>query len=106
MWSEDRQGPDSRWRELLNCKAGEEPAGTSTSKASLQAFNQAFGEPSAKPFIGRYNDLVQNWLGLVTTAGLSRREFMEAQCLFAAKIGVLENYLTPPTLSETRCYVN
>ena len=48
---------------------------------------RAEGEPSAKRFIGRYNDLLQNWLGLVTTAGLSQREFIEAQCLFAARVG-------------------
>ena len=48
---------------------------------------RADGEPSAKPFIGRYDDLLKNWLSLVATARLNQREFMEAQCLFAARVG-------------------
>jgi hypothetical protein len=48
---------------------------------------RAAGEPSAKRFIGNYNDLLRNWLRLVADAGLSQREFMEAQCLFASKVG-------------------
>lgn len=43
------------------------------------------GEVSAKRFIGSYPDLLQNWLRLVGTAGLSKREFIEARASFAAK---------------------
>jgi hypothetical protein len=48
---------------------------------------RAEGDVSAKRFIGSYPDLLQNWLRLVGTAALSKREFIEAQALFAAKVG-------------------
>jgi hypothetical protein len=54
---------------------------------------RAEGEASAKRFIGNYNDLLRNWLALVAIAGLSQREFMEAQCLFASKVG----FFSPPS---------
>ena len=51
------------------------------------------GESSANVFIGRYLDLVRNWLGLLAAACLTKDETVEAQLLFAAKIG----YFGPTT---------
>lgn len=45
------------------------------------------GDPGASHFLGSYADLLRNWLQLIAAAGLSQREFIEAQCLFAAKVG-------------------
>ena len=45
------------------------------------------GAPGASHFLGSYPDVLRNWLRLVAAAGLSQCEFIEAQCLFAAKIG-------------------
>lgn len=42
------------------------------------------GNPGASQFLGSYADVLRNWLRLIAAAGLSRREFIEAQCLFAA----------------------
>ena len=39
--------------------------------------------------LGSYSDVLRNWMRLISSAGLSSREFMEVQCLFAAKIGFL-----------------
>jgi hypothetical protein len=38
-------------------------------------------------FLGSYADVLRNWLRLIAAAGLSQREFIEAQCLFASKVG-------------------
>ena len=48
---------------------------------------RAQGDVGANRFIGNYADLLRNWLRLVGAAGLSKREFMEAQGLFAARVG-------------------
>jgi hypothetical protein len=45
------------------------------------------GEPGASHFLGNYVDVLRNWLSLIAAAGLSQRELIEAQCLFAAKVG-------------------
>ena len=45
------------------------------------------GDPAASHFLGSYADVLRNWLRLIAAAGLSQREFVEAQCLFAAKVG-------------------
>jgi hypothetical protein len=45
------------------------------------------GEASETHFIGSYADLLRNWLALIAIAGLTTRELIEAQTLFAAKIG-------------------
>jgi hypothetical protein len=45
------------------------------------------GESRANVFIGRYSDLIRNWLGLLAVACLSTDEKVEAESLFAAKIG-------------------
>jgi hypothetical protein len=37
--------------------------------------------------LGRYSDLLWNWLQLISRADLTSREFMEVQYLFAQKIG-------------------
>jgi hypothetical protein len=42
----------------------------------------------ASHFLGSYADVLRNWLRLMAAAELSRREFIEAQCLFAAKVGL------------------
>jgi hypothetical protein len=48
---------------------------------------RAHGETAAKHVLGRYADLLRTWLRLVSAAGLSQHECIEAQCLFASKIG-------------------
>src|SRR5438309_7631736 len=45
------------------------------------------GEVGANHLIGRHADLARNWFGLMTAAGLTRQEWIEAAALFAAKIG-------------------
>ena len=51
--------------------------------------SRADGEVSANHFIGRYPDLLRNWLRLIAAAELTTRELIEAQAAFAAKIGFL-----------------
>jgi hypothetical protein len=48
---------------------------------------RADGESGANHFIGTYSDLLRNWLGLIGVAGLTTRELIEAQALFAAEVG-------------------
>ena len=45
------------------------------------------GEVGANHFIGLYSDLLRNWLCLLAAAELTTTEKMEAEALFAAKIG-------------------
>ena len=45
------------------------------------------GQVSTNHIIGAYTDLLQNWVALLTVAGLTTQEWIEAQGLFAAKIG-------------------
>ena len=45
------------------------------------------GEVGANHFIGNYDDLLRNWFGLLDAAGLTTIEQLEAEALFAAKIG-------------------
>ena len=45
------------------------------------------GELSSNHIIGAYADLLQNWVALLTVAGLSTQEWIEAQGLFAVKVG-------------------
>jgi hypothetical protein len=47
---------------------------------------RAEGEAGAN-LIGSYADLLRNWLALIAAAGLTTAERMEAESLFAAKIG-------------------
>jgi hypothetical protein len=39
--------------------------------------------------IGCYDDLIRNWQALLACAGLTKTERIEAECLFASKIGYL-----------------
>jgi hypothetical protein len=39
--------------------------------------------------IGCYDDLIRNWQALLACAGLTQTERIEAECLFASKIGYL-----------------
>ena len=46
------------------------------------------GEDSgANLFIGSYTQLLENWARLLTSAGLTNAEWIEAEAQFAAKIG-------------------
>jgi hypothetical protein len=45
------------------------------------------GDCGANNFIGNYTDLLRNWTGMLSAAGLTTIERMEAESLFAAKIG-------------------
>lgn len=38
-------------------------------------------------YLGRYTDLLRNWSGLVAAARLTQAERIEAECLFASRIG-------------------
>jgi hypothetical protein len=49
-------------------------------------FVRVEGEPSGHRFIGRYSDLLRNWVGLIATDGLSQREFIEAQWLAPMRV--------------------
>lgn len=48
---------------------------------------RAEGEVGANRFIGHYSDLFHNWFNLLAAAGLTGSERVEAESLFAAKIG-------------------
>jgi hypothetical protein len=45
------------------------------------------GEASALHIIGTYPDLLRNWMALLAAAGLSASELVDAQLLFATKVG-------------------
>ncbi|HKU25539.1 MAG TPA: hypothetical protein VJQ54_08715 [Candidatus Sulfotelmatobacter sp.] len=45
------------------------------------------GELGSPHFLGRYADLVHNWSRLMAAAGLTPTERIEAECLFASRIG-------------------
>ena len=44
-------------------------------------------DEGASHFIGNYGDLLRNWSGLLSVAGLTATERYEADILFAEKIG-------------------
>lgn len=48
---------------------------------------RAEGHAGADHFIGTYADLLRNWFALLRVAGLTPTERLEAESLFAAKIG-------------------
>ena len=48
---------------------------------------RAEGEAGATHFIGNYSDLIRNWFALLDTAGLTTTERIEADFLFAGKVG-------------------
>jgi len=48
---------------------------------------RAPGEVGTNRFVGSYSDLIHNWLGLLACAGLSNIEAVEAESLFAERIG-------------------
>ena len=45
------------------------------------------GNVRAPQYLGRYADLVRSWSRLISEAGLTLAERIEAECLFASKIG-------------------
>jgi hypothetical protein len=45
------------------------------------------GDAAERRVLGRYPDILRSWLRLISRAGFSPREFMEAQYLFAEKVG-------------------
>jgi len=45
------------------------------------------GAVGAPHFLGRYADVLKNWLRLLAAAQLTKQEFIEAQSLFATRIG-------------------
>ena len=49
---------------------------------------RAQGKTSSIP-VGHYDDLIRGWFALLEEARLTRAERMEAELLFAAKIGYL-----------------
>lgn len=48
---------------------------------------RANGDTDASCVLGSYSEVLRNWMRLISTAGLSQREFMEVQSLFAEKVG-------------------
>ena len=46
------------------------------------------GEAGANHFVGHYADLLRNWLVLLSVAGLTAAERIEAESLFAERIGI------------------
>jgi hypothetical protein len=48
---------------------------------------QVDGDAFERRVLGRYPDVLRSWLRLISRAGLSPREFVEVQYLFAEKIG-------------------
>lgn len=48
---------------------------------------QPEGNAGVPHYLGRYADVLRNWLHLLAAAGLTNSEFMEAQARFAAKVG-------------------
>ena len=48
---------------------------------------RAPGEVGANRFLGTYADLIRNWQALLACAGLSNTEAVEAESLFAERIG-------------------
>ncbi len=48
---------------------------------------QPEGHAGAPHYLGRYADLLRNWSRLLAAAGLTLAERIEAECLFASRIG-------------------
>ena len=48
---------------------------------------RAAEEAGVNHFIGNYTDLIRNWVGLLDVAGLTMIERVEAESIFAAKVG-------------------
>ena len=48
---------------------------------------RAIGERAANHFLGSYPELLRSWVRILAAAGLSQREFLEAQSLFALRVG-------------------
>ena len=47
------------------------------------------GDTDAKHVLGRYSDILQGWMSLLSRGGLTPHEFAQVQCLFAEKVGFL-----------------
>lgn len=45
------------------------------------------GGAGERRVLGRHSDVLRNWLQLISRAGLTTREYMEVQSLFAQKVG-------------------
>jgi hypothetical protein len=45
------------------------------------------GERAANHLLGSYPEVLRSWVRVVAAAGLSQREFIEAQYLFALRVG-------------------
>jgi hypothetical protein len=45
-------------------------------------------DKSCRTFLGSYSDLMYDWKNLIAAARLSRDEWVEVSCRFAAKIGL------------------
>ena len=48
---------------------------------------RAEGDVRAPHYLGRYADLARSWSRLISSAGLTLAERIEAECLFASQIG-------------------
>jgi hypothetical protein len=48
---------------------------------------QPEGHVGAPQYLGRYSGLLRNWSRLIAAAGLTLAERIEAECLFASRVG-------------------
>ncbi len=46
------------------------------------------GDCAASTFLGAYSEFVRNWLQLLRAADLTPEEHIEAECKFAARVGI------------------
>ncbi len=51
------------------------------------------GDVGANQFVGCYQDLFRNWLGLLRVAGLTLQERSTVECAFAGKIGYFGQFV-------------
>jgi hypothetical protein len=47
------------------------------------------GDRDESRVLGSYSDVLRSWIGFISRAGPTPREFMEVQCLFAERVGFL-----------------
>lgn len=52
-------------------------------------FARVNGDANERRVLGSYSDVLRGWLRLISRAGLTPREFVEVQFLFAKKVGFL-----------------
>ena len=72
---------------LLDLRIGHPAIGEIVVTTDGFVLARAEEEAGANHFIGNYSDLIRNWFGLLNVAGLTIIERVEAEAIFAAKVG-------------------